>query len=351
MNWTAKALVQAALSAVPGGGAANYLLQRINAARRGTSALSRRIAEVSSAVEALDRIYPVEGSVVVEVGTGWDALPTLCLSGAGAARVHTYDHVRHLKLALARRMAGHARSRWPSLAPMLGARSLSSFLRIGRITYTAPGDARRTGLPDQSVDIFFSYAVLEHVRPEEARELIAEARRVLKPGGVFYALIGLHDHFHNFDPSCRKVNFLRFSESHWRLIGKNRLAYHNRLRERDFLTMLGDAEIVHRRSQTDPEDVAWIADVDLPARWRSYSPEELAVSRSELVVRFAPSAALAEDACFCAFQPRRRHWCTSPTRGAAAAKRGLNVRVLAAGGGEGQLLALDQEIAGRPTTP
>ena len=298
MDWKAKALTQAVLASVPGGGAVNYLLQRLNARRRGIGSIRRRMAEVSEAVGTLDRLHLIKGSVVVEVGTGWDALPTLCLSGAGAARVHTYDNVRHLKLDLARGVARHAESLWPSLGRLANAQSLSSFLRMGRISYAAPGDARRTGLPDNSVDIFFSYAVLEHVRPEAARGLIAEARRVLKPGGVFYALIGLHDHFHNFDPSCRKVNFLRYSERQWRVIGQNRLAYHNRLRERDFLTMLGDAEIVHRRAETDPGDVAWLAGQSLPPQMRGYSAEELAVSRTELIVRFAPGAALSKAAWF-----------------------------------------------------
>ncbi len=44
-------------------------------------------------------------------------------------------------------------------------------------------DVRSTGLPDSSFDIVVSSDVIEHV--EHPEELIAEAARVLKPGGVF----------------------------------------------------------------------------------------------------------------------------------------------------------------------
>ena len=57
--------------------------------------------------------------------------------------------------------------------------------------YIAPGDAANTELPAGSVDIYFSHAVLEHVPDRVVHQLVQEARRVLKPGGCFYALIGL----------------------------------------------------------------------------------------------------------------------------------------------------------------
>lgn len=45
------------------------------------------------------------------------------------------------------------------------------------------GDVRKTNLPDNAFDIVVSSDVIEHIeRPEE---LVAEAARILKPGGVF----------------------------------------------------------------------------------------------------------------------------------------------------------------------
>jgi 2-polyprenyl-3-methyl-5-hydroxy-6-metoxy-1,4-benzoquinol methylase len=45
------------------------------------------------------------------------------------------------------------------------------------------GDARELSLADGSFDVVFSYSVLQHLAKEDVRRVIAELRRVLRPGG------------------------------------------------------------------------------------------------------------------------------------------------------------------------
>ncbi|MCY0150867.1 hypothetical protein OEG84_25005 [Hoeflea sp. G2-23] len=118
--------------------------------------------------------------------------------------------------------------------------------------------------------------------------LIREARRVLKSGGIFYALIGLHDHFHNFDKRVSKVNFLRYPEWQWALIGKNRISYHNRLRECDFLNALSQngAENLVVNNVIDPPDLDRVRSMRVANRFRRYTSSQLAVTRSEIAAKF-----------------------------------------------------------------
>lgn len=292
--WQAKVLIQAVLARLPGGEAVNHRLQKINARRRGSEVLANRVADMGRVVDRLKQLHPIKGATIVEVGTGWDALPTLCLSAEGAARVHTYDHVRHLRLEMAQaaaKAAAQSRPPWDGLWAVSASDTLRRLLHLARVDYTAPGDASQTDLPDGSVDIYFSYAVLEHVPEKAAAAIMAEARRVLKPDGVFYALIGLHDHYHNFDRRVSKVNFLRYPEWLWSPLVKNKISYHNRMRERDFLEMLKShgAEIVDVHSTIDPEDLNRVRSMKIDRRFRGYSPEELATTQTEIVCRFRPS--------------------------------------------------------------
>jgi len=280
MLWQVKVLTQAALAAMPMGEHLNHQLQRMNAIRRGPRVEASRFHEIRGSMEYLSRFTQLKGAKVVEVGTGWDALPTLFLSQAGASIV-TYDHVRHLR----HRSLMHS-------AKFIGLEvddDPQTALKALRIDYRAPADATATGLPDSSVDVFYSYAVLEHVPPEVIHGLIKEARRVLRPGGLFYGLVGLHDHYNGFDRKVSKVNFLRYPEWLWRPLVKNAISYHNRLRERDFLDILKgyQAEIVDFRGTTDPADRDRLDTMKIAKEFQNYSKDELAVTRTEIIARWA----------------------------------------------------------------
>ena len=75
-----------------------------------------------------------------------------------------------------------------------------AFLREAGIDYRAPGDATNTGLEDGSVDAHFSYNVFEHVPAEAIEKILAEARRILKPGGVCVHYVDPSDHYAQLRP-------------------------------------------------------------------------------------------------------------------------------------------------------
>ena len=57
---------------------------------------------------------------------------------------------------------------------------LRSWLEGARTSYRAPGYARATGLPADSVDCATNTATLEHIPVEDIAQIFAEMFRVLK---------------------------------------------------------------------------------------------------------------------------------------------------------------------------
>lgn len=53
------------------------------------------------------------------------------------------------------------------------------------------------GLPSATVDVVYSVSVIEHLSPEEIRKTTQCIGRVLKPGGLFVAIVDL---FLNLSP-------------------------------------------------------------------------------------------------------------------------------------------------------
>jgi SAM-dependent methyltransferase/uncharacterized protein YbaR (Trm112 family) len=79
----------------------------------------------------------------------------------------------------------------PSLEGVLAARRVAERLDVDAEYLVA--DARHLPYPDESFDVVFSYSVLQHFSKEDACLALAEAHRVLRPGGV--ALIQLANQY------------------------------------------------------------------------------------------------------------------------------------------------------------
>jgi cyclopropane fatty-acyl-phospholipid synthase-like methyltransferase len=272
MNWKAKVAVQSVLAHLPFGERANHLLQK--ASHRYTpERLQKRVADVKTVVDYLERLISFAGATVVEVGSGWELIAPLVMVARGAETVHTYDLNRHLRPEIARQVA--------EIVPV----DFDSAMR--RIQYHAPSDAANTGLAEKSVDLFYSYEVFEHVSQEDIHRIVAESRRVLKPSGIAYHAIGLGDHYAQYGVS--NINFLKYSDRTWGFWVQNRISYHNRLREKEFLQIFGEhgARILDVRSKTSEADLTLLKSGFKPDRKFAFmEPEELAPWYTEIVTSF-----------------------------------------------------------------
>ncbi len=299
--WKLKVLVQFILAHIPFGEALNHRLQLANSLQDEIK-LRMRVKSIGEGLKRLRSVTPITGKIIVEMGTGWDALPTLMLFAAGAKRIYSYDHLPHLRLDLMRAAARTILSDADLLSDCLGCSvkvvrerlsralstgedNLSRFLDCTNILYKAPGDASATRLPEHSVDIFYSNTVLQHVPEGVANAIVKEAKRVLKADGVYYATMWLSDMYSGFDSKVSPVNFLKYPEWLWAFFVKNKISYTNRLRERDFVDIMRShqANVFKITSILDPENVQRVKSMKIDKRFAEYSAEELAVTFTEII--------------------------------------------------------------------
>jgi len=115
---------------------------------------------------------PLGGGAALEIGCGRGVGTQLIFEVFGADRVDGFD--------LDPRMAAQARRR---------------VARYGDRARIWVGDATAIAAPDASYDAVFDFGIIHHI--PRWRDALAEVRRVLKPGGRFYAEEILSDFIHN----------------------------------------------------------------------------------------------------------------------------------------------------------
>jgi SAM-dependent methyltransferase len=242
--------------------------------------------------------------VLLEVGTGW--LPTMSLGAALlGASVHTYDHVVHLREANLRHvlnllgpqleeiavtppctsevfLANHLRRFRKAAGP-----DVASWLAACGVYYHAPADAAATQMAAGSVDVHFSLNVLEHVPRATVSALFREAYRVLKPGGLVRHRIDTSDHYAHGDRRITEINFLKYSDLTWRIIGQNRIHFTNRLRKSEYLAEIEAAglDILDCQAFVDDKSVSALSRGPLNERYRHMDIADLATSYFTVIAR------------------------------------------------------------------
>ena len=306
LNWKLKAALQRACAALPvKQEAVYYFLQRSFGRPLRYSPLPN-MEEAGKIIAQLAGCgLSVRGARVMETGTGRRVDMPLAFYLCGARSVYTYDLHRYLKPGLAQysvaemvRQREQVKAIFQNLADggeidarldaLRAARDASAALGIARIDYRAPADASRTGLPDGSIDVHFSYTVMEHIPAEVLAAILGEASRVLAPGGFACHHIDLSDHFWHHDASISAINFLRFSEGEWARYAGNQFAYHNRLRAPDYVDIYQASkhEIVECTRWTDERSMRELrSGFGLAPEFQSMPPEAICTVGMRIVSR------------------------------------------------------------------
>jgi Methyltransferase domain len=303
VSWLVKALAQRAIGALPNPHYWNELLQE-----RITHSvdLTRERFEDSlrNCKNHLEQFEGAGGAAAsgagfsaFELGTGWFPVVALGFFLRGAREVWTWDVAPLLTLDRLKRTAGH----FLDLAERPG--SAGGFLarpeRVARLREAMAlcdrpnglgpaeilerldiryrvGDASKSNLPPQSVDLIVSDVVLEYLSSRELSELLQEFRRIATPTAVLSHTIGLADQYAARDPSITPFNFLRFSDRTWRWLN-NPIIPLNRLRISDYRQAFGENGFRLLNEFSRRGDAADLARTELAPRFRAYSMEDLLV--------------------------------------------------------------------------
>lgn len=302
MHWKMKGCIQKLLSSVPGGGRVNDRLQMLGGLRRFEHNVSNKVSDWKLTCQYLsDAKFQISDATIVEIGTGWYPVLPICFSLAGAKCLYTYDIHRHLNPKLTQRALTHIEPHLGSMAISCAAEAggfsknyeqlhqasdIGQLLRRARIEYRAPADARKTGLPDNSVDLVYSNSVFEHVPRQAILEILQESQRILKPSGLALHNIGCNDHYAFFDKSISFVNYLQFSESEWRP-WNNSLQYQNRLRAPEFLELAEEAglKVISKRTHVREGSREALATLAVAPEFKRFSHEELAATTLDFIAQ------------------------------------------------------------------
>lgn len=308
MDWRVKGAIQKALGYVPGGDRIHYMLQRYAGGMRDFGReCDIKVDDWRLMVGHLRTAgIPLEGATLVEIGTGWYPTFPFCLYLAGVRNVFTFDLHRLMKHdmvgLLADRLAAHValiasearrsedevKAEQVALATAVANRSSLGFATGGVIDYRAPADASETGLADNTIDVVFSNSVLEHVPGPMIEACFAEAKRILKPGGVMFHSVNCGDHYAYTDRTIDQLHYLQFSEEDWAK-WNNEFLYQNRLRAIDFIAMAKRAgfEVEVDTSRASPERLKQLSQISVDPVFAHYTRDQLAITSVDFIARKA----------------------------------------------------------------
>lgn len=300
-SWLLKAALQGVMSALPASDRLNYLFQRhvTGSVVLSDEVFQRKVAQCSRHIQSFQAARADAGlpGVALELGTGWYPVVPVGLALAGVTRVVTVDVSSLLSPERTRRVlaayaallrSGEAEKLLPRISPdraAVVAAAAADQATKSTDELLAPlgiqvliGDARASGLPAGSVDLFVSNNTFEHIAPQVLREIVAEFKRLAAPGAVMDHFIDMSDHYAHFDGAITEFNYLRYSDRTWRLFN-NRLQYQSRLRIPDYRRIVGEGgfSIVAEDDEQGPADA--LAAVALAPRFRHYAVEDLLTLR------------------------------------------------------------------------
>jgi hypothetical protein len=233
----------------------------------------------------------------LELGTGWHPVVPLALGLAGVDEVLSVDRSRLVRAAnvgavLRTFIEAADDGRLPQRLMVLRPDRLEIMRSLAAYPEVAParlvdagvtflvGDARSTGLPAASIDLFTSNNTLEHIPPDVLLDILLEMRRLAAHGAILSHFVDLSDHYSHFDSSLSPYNFLRYSESQWRLLN-NGVMFQNRLRVSGYRRLFSAAglDLVNEDGYT-PQPVADVGELRLSAALRSQPPDEVLVTQA-----------------------------------------------------------------------
>lgn len=286
LPWWAKISGKIILARMPVGYA---FWQRLGLFRHGRMDLAEYAQTIFHSHVSKASLSPdsIAGKTIVEIGPG-DSIASAIIAhaygaksiliDAGSFAKNTPDDYRSLCESLANK-----RLQVPNLSQIS---SIDELLVACEGRYLTKGIASWTEITDESVDLIFSQAVLEHIRRHEFLTLQQHCWRVLKPGGVASHRVDLQDHLGG------ALNNLRFSEKRWESNFFVRSGFYtNRIQMHDMLQQFTDAGFAVDLGKVSRWDVLPTPRNKMDVMFTGLSDEQLNISGFNVVLKKAATCA------------------------------------------------------------
>jgi hypothetical protein len=243
----------------------------------------------------------LEGSTMVEIGTGWMPILPLVFRMAGAGEVISMDLNRLMDVHTFRAGVSYVRSNLERILAREGRdpaifaagelihpgrlESLADMCRRSGVAYRAPADF--LDLQPHSCDYIVSRTVLEHVPERIVPQIFEHAKKVLKPGGMMCHWIDMSDHFEFTDKSLSRLDFLRYSDREWAARSGRPGRYQTRLRRYEYVQMLEQTgwEILSVSGTPHPKALEDLKTLPIAAPYTDIPHEELAILVSTIIAK------------------------------------------------------------------
>lgn len=221
---------------------------------------------------------------VLEIGTGW--MPTIpyLFHAAGAGEIVMTDVERLIDAETAEAARTFVGARLNDVAVGLPIHHLyENMSRPLNSLYLCPFDWAK--VEPGSVDVVYSRTVLEHIRLDDLRQILADGRKYLRPGGLAVHVIDNSDHYEHRDKSLSRLNFLRYPDIAWEAMHWKTGSYQNRLRHSNYIRLFEAAgyDIIDAVAEVDQKTLANMP--PLAPRFAVYGREDLATLTTTIIAR------------------------------------------------------------------
>jgi SAM-dependent methyltransferase len=285
-----KAILQNIFDILPSGINMNYLFQRY-VSKGLPIADSEFEKKISIAKNHYDNYLKYrddknESPIFYEFGAGWDLIIPMSYYSLGVEKQCLVDIRNNLKLEL----INNTISRIPGL---FNNNCVYPKVNIHRdinkygISLHIPSDARNTGFEDNYFDFISNTDTLEHIPPNDIKEIFSECFRILKHGGVCSCMIDLVDHYSYFDNSISAFNFYGYTNEEWKRYNSS-IHYQNRLRVSDYCEIVeasGFKITVKDQIIADAMEENKILGLKLAPEFEKYDLKDLIVKRLWLILK------------------------------------------------------------------
>jgi SAM-dependent methyltransferase len=222
-----------------------------------------------------------ENDTLLEIGTGWMhwySLYTRLFYDVNVTMMDVWDNrqLEALKasfLKLKELSDDLPRRKYPpAIDLILNANSFDELYELFNLSYTIDNEGTLSKFQANSFDVVFSLHVLEHVQKEKTNDLANNIYRILKPGGFSIHQIGIADHLSHYDKKESLMNYLRYSDTTWKIFFQNEVQYFNRLLMSDWINIFAQQGFILMEKI---EEYANIDSLKIHPQYQQYAREDL----------------------------------------------------------------------------